>query len=250
MSPQTWNAAQYARNGRFVANLASEVIDLLDPKPGERILDLGCGDGALTEQIVATGAKVTGVDSSPSMVAAAQARKLDVRLVNCEALDFDHEFDTAFSNAALHWMHNQDEVLAGVHRSLKPGGRFVAEMGGHGNIAAIQVALIAAFAKHGIDAVQGGQNYFPTPASYESRLQRHGFDVQYIELIPRPTALPESGMRGWLETFRSGLFERLPEAERETALNETVRLLQPALCDDLGRWTADYVRLRFLAIAK
>lgn len=250
MGPQTWNAAQYARNGRFVADLAGEVIDLLDAKPGERILDLGCGDGALTVRIAATGAKIIGVDSSPSMVAAAQARNLDVRLVNCEALGFDHEFDATFSNAALHWMHNQDQVLAGVHRALKPGGRFVAEMGGHGNIAAIQVALLAVFSKHGIDAVQGGQNYFPTSASYESRLRRHGFNVEYIEIIPRPTALPESGMRGWLETFRSGLFERLPETEREAALNETVRLLQPALRDDLGRWTADYVRLRFLAIAK
>lgn len=249
MGTQNWNAAQYARNGRFVADLAGDVIDLLDAKPGERILDLGCGDGALTAQIVATGAKVTGVDSSPSMVAAAQARNLDVRLVNCEALEFDHEFDAAFSNAALHWMHNQDEFLAGVHRALKSGGRFVAEMGGHGNIAAIQVALLAVFAKRGIDAVQGGQNYFPTSASYKSRLQRHGFHVEYIELIPRPTGLPESGMLGWLETFRSGLFDQLPESEREAALIQTVRLLEPALCDDLGRWTADYVRLRFRAIA-
>jgi trans-aconitate methyltransferase len=250
MDSQTWNAAQYAQNGRFVANLASEVIDLLDPKPGERILDLGCGDGALTAQIAATGAKVTGVDSSPSMVAAAQTRKLDVRLMSGDVLDFDHEFDAVFSNAALHWMHNQDEVLSGIHRALKPGGRFVAEMGGHGNIAAIQVALVAVFAKHGIDAVQAGQNYFPTSTSYESRLRRLGFDVDYIEIIPRLTPLPESGMRGWLETFRRGLFEQLPESEREAALKETVRLLEPALCDDLGRWTADYVRLRFLAIAK
>jgi trans-aconitate methyltransferase len=250
MDSQTWNAAQYAQNGRFVANLASEVIDLLDPKPGERILDLGCGDGALTAQIAAAGAEVTGVDSSPSMVAAAQARKLDVRLMSGDVLHFDHEFDAAFSNAALHWMRNQDAVLSGIHRALKPGGRFVAEMGGHGNIAAIQVALVAVFAKHGIDAVQAGQNYFPTSASYESRLRRHGFDVEYIEIIPRPTPLPESGMRGWLETFRRGLFEQLPESEREAALKETVGLLEPALYDDLGRWTADYVRLRFLAIAK
>jgi trans-aconitate methyltransferase len=250
MDSQTWNAMQYARNGRFVADLASEVLDLLDPKAGERILDLGCGDGALTMKIAAAGAKVMGVDSSPSMVAAAQARKVDVLLASSEALGFDHEFDAVFSNAALHWMHNQDAVLASVHRALKPGGRFVAELGGHGNIAAIQVALLAVFAKHGIDAVQAGQNYFPTPASYESRLRRHGFDVKYIELIPRPTPLPESGMRGWLETFRHGLLGQLPKSEREAALDETVRLLEPVLCDDLGQWTADYLRLRFLAIAR
>lgn len=250
MGSQTWNAALYARNGRFVADLADGALGLLDAKPGERILDLGCGDGALTLKIAAAGASVMGVDSSASMVAAAQAQGIDARLSSAEELGFDREFDAVFSNAALHWMRDQDAVLASVHRALKSGGRFVAEMGGHGNIAAIQVALSATFAKHGIDATQAGQNYFPTPASYESRLRRHGFDVEYIELIPRPTALPESGMRGWLETFRRGLFEQLSEADRDAALDETVLLLEPFLCDDSGRWTADYVRLRFLAIAR
>lgn len=249
MTEQTWNAVQYALNGRFVADLAGGVIDLLDPRPSERILDLGCGDGALTAKIAASGAKVKGVDSSESMVAAAQSLGLDAQVTSADALDFDHEFDAVFSNAALHWMRNQDTVLAGVHRALKPGGRFVAEMGGHGNIAAIQVALLAVFSKRGIGAVRAEHNYFPTPATYESRLQHHGFDVHYIELIPRPTPLPEGGMRGWLETFRRGLFEQLPEPEREEALKETVQLLKPVLCDDLGKWTADYVRLRFLAVA-
>jgi trans-aconitate methyltransferase len=249
MSGQTWNAAQYALNGRFVADLAGGVIDLLDPRPGERILDLGCGDGALTAKIATIGANVKGVDSSPSMVAAAQALGIDAQVMSADALDFDHEFNAVFSNAALHWMRNQDTVLAGVHRALKPGGRFVAELGGHGNIAAIQVALLAVFGKRGIDASQAEHNYFPTPAIYESRLQHHGFDVHYIELIPRPTPLPESGMRGWLETFRRGLFDQLAESERKPALDEAVQLLTPVLRDDLGHWTADYVRLRFLAIA-
>jgi trans-aconitate methyltransferase len=249
MSGQTWNATQYALNGRFVADLAGGVIDLLDSRPGERILDLGCGDGALTAKIGASGAKVKGVDSSASMVEAAQKQGMDAQVMSADALEFDHEFDAVFSNAALHWMRNQDTVLAGVHRALKTGGRFVAEMGGHGNIAAIQVALLAVLSKFGIDAVHAEHNYFPTPASYESRLRHHGLDVHYIELIPRPTPLPESGMRGWLETFRRGLFEQLPESERENAMNETVQLLKPVLCDDLGKWTADYVRLRFLAVA-
>ncbi len=249
MTKQTWNATEYALNGRFVADLAGGVMDLLDPKPGEQILDLGCGDGALTAKIAASGAVVKGIDSSESMVAAARALGIDAQIASADALDFDHKFDAVFSNAALHWMRDQDMVLDGVHRALKPGGRFVAEMGGHGNIAAIQVALLAIFAKHGIDAVHAEQNYFPTPASYESRLRHHGFDVHYIELIPRPTPLPESGMYGWLQTFRRGLFEQLPEAEREGALTETVQLLKPVLCDELGKWTADYVRLRFLAVA-
>jgi trans-aconitate methyltransferase len=249
MTEQTWNATQYALNGRFVADLAGGVIDLLDARPSERILDLGCGDGALTLKIAASGAKVKGVDSSESMVAAAQALGIDAQVTSADALDFDHEFNAVFSNAALHWMRNQDTVLAGVHRALKQGGRFVVEMGGHGNIAAIQVALRAVFSKHGLDAIEAEHNYFPTPASYESRLRHHGFDVHYIELLPRPTPLPESGMRGWLETFRRGLFEQLPESEREAVLTETVQLLKPVLCDDLGKWTADYVRLRFLAVA-
>jgi trans-aconitate methyltransferase len=249
MTEQTWNATQYALNGRFVADLAGGVLDLLDPRPAERILDLGCGDGALTAKIAASGANVKGVDSSESMVAAARAMGIDAQVTSADALDFNHEFDAVFSNAALHWMRNQDTVLAGVHRALKPGGRFVAEMGGHGNIAAIQVALLAVFSKHGLNAVEAEHNYFPTPASYESRLRHHGFDVNYIELMPRPTPLPETGMRGWLETFRRGLFEQLPESEQEAAIKETIQLLKPALCDDLGRWTADYVRLRFLAIA-
>lgn len=249
MTEQTWNATQYALNGRFVADLAGGVIDLLDPRPNERILDLGCGDGVLTSKIAASGAKVKGVDSSESMVTAARTQGIDAQMTRADALDFDHEFDAVFSNAALHWMRNQDTVLAGVHRALKQGGRFVAEMGGHGNIAAIQVALRAVFSKHGLDATQAEHNYFPTPAGYESRLRHHGFDVHYIELLPRPTPLPEGGMRGWLETFRRGLFEQLPEIQREAALNETIQLLKPVLCDDLGKWTADYVRLRFLAMA-
>ena len=249
MTEHTWNATQYALNGRFVADLAGGVLDLLDPRPGERILDLGCGDGALTAKVAASGAQVKGVDSSESMVAAAKTLGIDAQVASADSLDFDHEFDAVFSNAALHWMRNQDTVLAGVHRALKPGGRFVAEMGGHGNIAAIQVALRAVFSGHGIDAVHAEHNYFPTPSSYEARLRHHGFDVHYIELIPRPTPLPESGMRGWLETFRRGLFDQLPESERKAVLHETVQLLKPVLCDDLGKWTADYVRLRFLAVA-
>src|ERR1700760_1744773 len=122
---QAWDATAYAATGRFVADLAGGVVNLLAPQPGEAILDLGCGDGALTERIAATGAIVTGVDSSPSMLAAAQARGLNVVQCSGDALPFDREFDAVFSNAALHWMPNAAAVLSGVHRALKPGGRFV-----------------------------------------------------------------------------------------------------------------------------
>ncbi len=245
--PQTWNAAQYAQQGRFVADLAGGVFDLLAPQPGEHILDLGCGDGALTVKIAATGASVIGADSSPSMIESAHSLGLDARLISGDELAFDSEFDAVFSNAALHWMHNQDKVLAGVYRALKPGGRFVAEMGGHGNVAAIRVALAAVLLKRGLDAYALDNNFFPTDQHYRKRLEAAGFTVDQIAIIHRPTPLPDSGMRGWLETFRKGLLEHLPEQDRERTIDETVTLLKPALQTETGNWIADYVRLRFKA---
>jgi trans-aconitate methyltransferase len=244
---QTWNAAEYAQQGRFVADLAGEVFDLLAPQSGESILDLGCGDGALTEKIAAAGAQVIGVDISRSMIESARRRGLDARLMSGEGLAFDNEFDAVFSNAALHWMHNQERVLTGVHRALKPGGRFVAEMGGHGNIAAIRVAMAAVLREYGLDTYLLDNNFFPTPEQYRGKLEAVGFTVEEIALIPRPTPLPGSGMRGWLVTFRKGLLEHLPEEQREPAIDKTVALLRPVLQTETGSWTADYVRLRFRA---
>jgi len=244
---QQWVPAQYAENGRFVADLAGGVFDLLAPEPGERILDLGCGDGALTAKIAATGAVVTGVDSSAAMVAEARRAGLDARLVAAENLQFANEFDAVFSNAALHWMHDQDAVLDSVARALKRGGRFVAEMGGHGNIAAIAVALRAVCLRKRLDPGRLETNYFPTPAAYATRLQQHGFRVESIGLIPRPTPLPASGMRGWLETFRRGVLDQFQSVEREAVIQEVEDLLRLSLRDEAGNWTADYVRLRFSA---
>jgi len=247
---QTWNPTQYAQQGRFVADLAGGVFELLAPQAGERILDLGCGDGALTAKIAATGAKVVGVDSSLSMVEAAQALGLDARVFSGDQLPFDREFDAVFSNAALHWMPDQKAVLTAVHRALKPGARFVAEMGGHGNIAAIRVALAGVLRRWGFDAYSMDNNFFPTPDHYRSRLAAAGFTIDQIALIPRPTPLPpQSGMRGWLETFRRGLLDQLPVERREQIIEETVSLLKFVLCDENGTWTADYVRLRFRAFA-
>jgi trans-aconitate methyltransferase len=244
---QSWNATQYAQQGRFVADLAGGVFQLLAPNPGERILDLGCGDGALTAQIAASGAQVLGIDASASMIEAAQTLGLTARVVNAEELPFEAEFDAVFSNAALHWIHNQDAMLAGVYRALKPGGRFVAEMGGHGNVAAIRVALASSLRQWGLDAFTMDKSLFPSDTQYRARLESAGFIVDEIALIPRPTKLPESGMRGWLETFRRGLFEQLPVDRREQAVEETVALLKPVLYTEEGGWMADYVRLRFHA---
>jgi SAM-dependent methyltransferase len=245
---QTWDPQAYARNGSFVHGLAGGVLEWLTAQPGEQILDLGCGDGQLSQRIAATGASVTGVDASPEMVAAARARGIAARKGNAESLPFgDAEFDAVFSNAALHWVRGQDAMLAEVRRVLKPGGRFVAEMGGHGNIAAIRVALMAVLERHGYAGREDGVNYYPTPEAYSRRLERHGFRVEQIALIPRPTPLPESGMDGWLRTFRRGVLENVPDALREMVLAETVALLAPALRDEDGNWTGDYVRLRFIA---
>ena len=206
---QQWNTTAYAAHGRFVANLATGVFELLAPQSGESILDLGCGDGALTEQLAATGAIVTGVDASPTMVAAARARGLHIDHHNATSLPYESAFDAVFSNAALHWIRDAASVLRGVHRSLKPGGRFVAEMGGQGNIATIRLALQVTLAPYGIDAEEAAASFFPSAAHYRHLLEQAGFEVQFIELIPRPTPLP-TGMEAWLNTFRNGVFDLLP----------------------------------------
>lgn len=243
---QTWDAERYARNARFVADLGMPVVELLAPRRGERILDLGCGDGALSERIVALGASVVGVDSSPEQVAAARARGIDARVVDGLALDFEAEFDAVFSNAVLHWILDPDVLIARVRRALKPGGRFVAEMGGHGNVARVVDALVAALDRRGRDGRAAVPWYFPTPAEYRRRLEAHGFAVDSIELIPRPTPLP-GGLEDWLETFAENFFRAVPEGEHAAMREEVVRALRRALCDRHGRWTVDYVRLRFAA---
>jgi trans-aconitate methyltransferase len=245
---QTWDPQAYGQHGAFVHGLAGGVLEWLQAQPGERILDLGCGDGQLTGRIAATGASVVGLDASPQMAAAAGARGIAVDEGNAERLPYaEQTFDAVFSNAALHWVRDQDAMLAGVRRVLKAGGRFVTEMGGHGNIAAIRVALMATVARHGFDGREDNVNYYPTPEAYTRRLERHGFKVERMALIPRPTPLAEGGMSAWIRTFRRGVLNTLPEAVREKVVEETTALLAPVLRDEDGKWTADYVRLRFIA---
>ena len=241
----TWTSDAYRRNAAYVPALGAAVFELLNPQSGERILDVGCGEGSLTERIVAAGATVVGIDASEEMAAAAKARGLDARVMNAERLTFDREFDAVFSNAALHWVRDHDAMLSGVHRALKTGGRFVAEFGGHGNIAAIQVAIRSVLARRGWET--NIHRYYATEAEYTARLTSHGFAVRQIALIPRPTPLP-TGMRGWLETFERATLDRIPQHQRESFLEEVEGLLRPEVCDIDGHWTAHYVRLRFAAV--
>ena len=243
---QRWEPERYATDARYVAELGAPVLELLAPKTGERILDLGCGDGALTEKLVQAGASVVGVDASEEMARAARQRGIDARAVSAYELPFEREFDAVFSNAALHWMLDADGVISRVARALKPGGRFVAEMGGHGCCAAIVVAISAVLARRGRDARALNPWYFPTAEDYRARLERAGFGVDYIALIPRPTPLP-AGIEGFLDVFAQNFFREFKSEERIRAKSEVADLLRPVLCDEAGRWTADYMRLRFAA---
>ena len=243
---QTWSAGTYETHARFVSDLAGDVMAWLDPKPGERILDVGCGDGVLTAELAGRGVDVLGIDTSADLLSAAAARGLSVQAMDGQALNFEAEFDAVFSNAALHWMRDGVAVVDGVWRALKPQGRFVAEFGGHGNVAAIVTALRAVAKLRGGDQELAGPWFFPSPAIYREILEARGFTVARIGLFPRPTAL-KTGMAEWLKLFRKPFFEQF-ENEAENALAEAVELLRPSLCDGHGNWTADYIRLRAEAV--
>lgn len=242
--PQTWSPQDYQNHAAFVPELGLPLLGWLAPSPGERILDLGCGDGTLTAQIVATGAEVTGVDSSPAMVEAARQRGIDAHVGDATRLPYEAEFDAVFSNAALHWVLQADAALHGIACALKPGGRFVAELGGYLNVAAIAVAFRAVFAARRLPLVWPWD--LPTPDEYAVKARAAGLSIVEIALVPRPTPLP-TGIEGWLTTFCGSIFSTVPQGDREKVTQEIVDLLRPSLCDSSGNWTADYVRLRVKA---
>jgi trans-aconitate methyltransferase len=243
---QTWDPANYARHARFVSDLGSPVLELLAPSPGDRILDLGCGDGALTKKLVDLGCEVVAVDSSAPQIEAARKLGLDAHEMNAEALPFGEEFDAVFSNAVLHWIKNADPMIASVYRAIRPGGRFVAECGGYGCVQKVRTALVQALNRRGIEGEARVPWYFPTPGDYATRLERAGFRVDSIALIPRPTPLP-GDIIGWLETFAQSFLEGLPGPAREEYLQEVRAALEPQLRENNGTWVADYIRLRFAA---
>ncbi|MFN0096451.1 MAG: class I SAM-dependent methyltransferase [Dehalococcoidia bacterium] len=247
MAEQSWDPNNYAHHARFVADLGMPVVELLAPRPGERVLDLGCGDGALTVKLVELGCEVVGVDASAPQIEAARALGLEAYTVDGHELAYASEFDAVFSNAALHWMkRDPDRVIANVYRALKPGGRFCAEMGGAHCVETIYQGLASCLARRGIDAAALNPWFFPAPEDYGARLERAGFRIAEIKHFPRLTPLP-TDIAGWLGTFAQVFLGAVPEAKRPGFIAEVVEELRPALCDAAGSWTADYTRLRFLA---
>jgi trans-aconitate methyltransferase len=243
-----WDSSLYDDRHSFVWKKAGDLVELLAPKPGERILDLGCGTGHLTAQITALGAVTTGLDASLSMIAQARQNypKLKFVLGDASEFRFDEPFDAVFSNAALHWIPEAGRVIASVAQALKPGGRFALEMGGKGNIARIVKVLTEVLREAG--CTPRNPWYFPSAGEYAALLEQRGFEVEALWTIERWSKLdhPEKGLREWLEMFAGVWFEEVPEKERESAVAEIESRLRPQLWRD-GAWWADYRRLRLMA---
>ena len=238
-STSQWNAADYARVGGFVAELGEAALDLLDPRPGERVLDLGCGDGTLTERIADRGAAVLGIDNSPDMIAAARAKRLDAVLMDAAEMRFQAEFDAAFSNATLHWVLDKERAAAAILAALRSGGRFAGEMGGEGNLAKLREALDTELLIRGYAPPEESANWYPSGEEFAAVYAAAGFEHIDARLIERPTPL-EHGIAAWVTTFRRGWLDRagVPEDERAE--------IGRAVADRVGSDTADYVRLRFI----
>jgi trans-aconitate methyltransferase len=243
-----WDPALYDTKHAFVWQYGASLLELLAPKRGERILDLGCGTGHLTAQLAERGALVVGIDSDAAMIE--QARRTYPQLCfeqqNARDFHFDKPFDAVFSNAVLHWVHEPERVIICVRRALKPAGRFVAEFGGKGNVRRIATALV-----HVAESLGCGTPklpwYYPSIPDYTTLLERHGLEVTFATLFDRPTPLDgERGLRNWVVMFAREVLRQLPPERQEAYLQRLEEELRPALYHD-GRWHADYRRLRIVA---
>ncbi|MDX2230816.1 MAG: methyltransferase domain-containing protein [Leptolyngbyaceae cyanobacterium bins.349] len=246
-----WNSTLYDRQHAFVWQYGASLLEWLAPQPGEQILDLGCGTGHLTAQIAATGAIAAGMDADPMMIATAQQTYPQINFAIADARNFQvpTPLDAIFSNAALHWIQEPDLVIQCINRSLKPGGRFVAELGGQGNIAMIATALFGALRQLGDeDCDRGYPWYFPSVSDYATRLEQHGLEVRQIVLFDRPTPLADgaAGLSHWLHMFANGILAHLSADERQHVIQQVETALKSVLYRD-GTWIADYRRLRVLA---
>jgi SAM-dependent methyltransferase len=238
-STSDWDATDYARVGGFVAQLGEAALDLLDPQPGEHILDVGCGDGTLTLKIKEAGADVVGIDNNLSMIGAAKAKGLDARLMDAAQMKFGEAFDAAFSNATLHWVLDKERAARAIWFALKNGGRFAGEMGGEGNLAALREALDDVLVTRGFGPPTYAANWYPSPEDFIAIYEQAGFKDVDARLIERPTPL-EHGVQAWVTTFRKGWLDRagVPDEDRPE--------IAAAVADRVGSNVADYVRLRFI----
>lgn len=248
-----WNPGQYERSYSFVWKHGEDLVELLAPQSGERVLDVGCGTGHLTAEIAKRGARVLGIDSSPDMVQQARANYSDLRFEVADASEFraSQPFDAAFSNAALHWMTRPEAVAAAISGALKPGGRFVAELGGKGNVSRLSQAAVAVIEEL-TQAPLGdhlGLWYFPSVAEYAAVLDSQGLEVRYAVLFDRPTPLEggENGLRDWLKMFLGRVTQNLPAGAGIKFVERLEERLRPQLYRD-GAWVIDYRRLRVVAV--
>lgn len=245
-----WDAALYDSKHAFVWDKAKGLLELLEPQAGERILDLGCGTGQLTSEIAATGAHVVGVDRSAEMIAEARIKfpALSFEAVDARQLPFTEEFEAVFSNAVLHWIPDAEAVVRGVARSLRPGGRFVAEFGGKGNVQRVMTALESALVQMGLSPQGASPWYYPGIAEYSTLLERHGLEVRQALLFDRPTKLEdaERGLANWVTMFGDSFLSRLPESRRGEYLRAVEDAARPALWKT-DHWELDYRRLRIAA---
>ncbi|BAY20303.1 type 11 methyltransferase [Calothrix sp. NIES-2100] len=247
-----WNSGLYEDKHAFVWQYGEDLLQLLNPKAGELILDLGCGTGQLTEKIAQTGAQVMGIDSAATMIEKARQNYPQIEFDVADARNFQVEkpCDAVFSNAVLHWVKQAEQAIASIHQALKPGGRFVAEFGGKGNVGAIVTALENAIASMGIHQPQTlNPWYYPSIGEYATLLEQQGFDVIYASLRDRPTPLAdkEAGLANWIEMFAGAFFVGISAEQKTQIIRHVEEQLKPTLYQD-GTWTADYRRIRILAI--
>ncbi len=247
--PNTWNTDLYENKHAFVWQYGEELLKLLNPQPGESILDLGCGTGQLTAKIAETAAEVRGIDSAPAMIEKAKQNYPHLHFDTGDATNFrvEQPLDAVFSNAVLHWVKAADRAIASIHQALKPGGRFVAEFGGKGNVKAIAQAL-----SHAVEAIGSptlNPWYFPSIAEYSTLLEQQGFDVIYAALLARPTPLAdgEAGLANWIQMFASAFLTELSVEQQIQVIHNVEEYLKPTLYQQ-GTWTADYRRIRIFAI--
>lgn len=241
-----WNANTYNKHADFVSVLGLPVVDLLNPKANEKILDLGCGDGTLAMEIEKYGSKVIAVDLSEDMVARAKEKGLDAHVMSVTELLYVDAFDAVFSNAVLHWVKESDLAVKNIYKALKSSARLVAEFGGHGNVHHIAEAMSEVFTRHPEYGVFDNPWYFPTVEEYTEILENNGFEVKYIECIPRPT--PIDDIANWLTVFTNGVTEHLSLEQKEQFRFEVREILKEKIYSDDEGWVADYVRLRVEAV--